>query len=559
MSNNTFNNDQANASTPRSDDVTTQADNMIEDILSEIEGGSQPQVPPTDQFQGMALEEQHLAPRGPPGLALPSQPHHWQQYAQQPVDQQAFVPQAPQQVPEAGTFASMHMNVEMASVALCRRYVAEIDALSRAWLQVELSAPRDPAQVAAALAQVSAAQQALAERRALWSIQFPHNAELTGNPVPTSTPSVSPSSVVAPVVTQKDFPVPENLPYLDVPGSKNSDPRSKAVYPSANAWACAFEDALKVKGISIDIHWERLLLQSLDRAQREQVNNELQEPEYRNLTHNWPLVRRVILKLFDTAIQKRKFIRKVLLCTQGANESLERYVSRFQKAVHTAELPVDDPILLDLFLMNMTPASRFAAESWLTQTHGNDWPANLLRVFKHIAALPTSPSKRPRNDDDEAADDDHQQPRRTRPNNKGKAVAGKRQQKKEFTNWCRHCLKHGEKVSFSFDHECPYSGASSSKSKPAPRPQKKDVTNQQWRDYSRVSRRATRGAVLRIHGAAEETARRQGQGQSRDQRQGQQSRRETANEEAGAPTLSSEDDDEEMEEASSSCRSPCKK
>ena len=332
MSNNTFNNDQANANTPVSDDVATQADNMIEDILSEIEGGSQPQVPPTDQFQGMALGEQHLAPRGPPGLALPGQPQQWHQFAQQqPQDQPAFVlqQQQPQAAPEAGIFASMHMNVEMASVALCRRYVAEIDALSRAWLQVELSAPRDPAQVAAALAQVSAAQQALAKRRALWAIQFPHNAELTGTPVPTSTPSVSPSSVVAPVVTQKDFPVPENLPYLDVPGSKNSDPRSKAVYPSADAWACAFEDALKVKGISIDIHWERLLLQSLDRAQREQVNNELQEPEYRNLTHNWPLVRRVILKLFDTAIQKRKFIRKVLLCTQGANESLERYVSRF--------------------------------------------------------------------------------------------------------------------------------------------------------------------------------------------------------------------------------------
>ena len=264
-----------------------------------------------------------------PGNAAPAQQQQQQQPSAVTGDQQSAphqaleamsldngqAPAAPSNgnatpTPGLGAYASAHASLEELALASCWKWVAIIEERIRFWSQLDLATPAaSKEQLDEARRLVVEAQTELASRRPVWRVQFPNNSELRGF-VPEDTPNaacVASSSSSAPEVTrQVVLPVPRDLPYLHVPGSKSTDARAKVLFPSADAWAYAFATSIETIGLSLEEHYWRLLMQALDRAQHDQMEKELAKFFKCNPTkeRTWEITRAILVQLFDTAVQK---------------------------------------------------------------------------------------------------------------------------------------------------------------------------------------------------------------------------------------------------------------
>ncbi|KAG0161940.1 hypothetical protein DFQ30_004792, partial [Apophysomyces sp. BC1015] len=118
--------------------------------------------------------------------------------------------------------------------------------------------------------------------------------------------------------------VPRDLPSLQLAGGSRWNAK-KEVYESARAFVRAFAAQLKAYGLSLDEHWERLLVLCLNNSQQIWYDDKLGK---RGLS--WSEAEAILVAKFDTPIHRCRAMVETFATEQRRGESLAAYVERFQ-------------------------------------------------------------------------------------------------------------------------------------------------------------------------------------------------------------------------------------
>lgn len=222
--------------------------------------------------------------------------------------------------------------------------------------------------------------------------------------------------------------VPKDLPVLQLAGGYKWNPR-KVVHNSAAAFIRAFERELNAHGPDPENDWKRLLSRSLNDPQYLWLKNQLTNMDE---AITWERVSKMIIKKYDTQVQKYRAMRRVVRLQQGPNESLHAYIMKFQQLALEAEMPTG-LLLIIIFLSSLQPKVSEQALLTIVNKHGSAMPEDLEDVCQLVSAMKVTETGERRGRDDEA---DEFQP------------AFKKQKGGKPQN-CHHC-----KATWSPGHKC---------------------------------------------------------------------------------------------------------
>lgn len=381
-----------------------------------------------------------------------------QQQALQQQQQQALQQQQPQalQQQQAQQQGPQTIPTQKETEALAQKMKTRADVLYAEAFQL-MAQDADQVLVDAAMTQYEKYLGTMRKQVALLRVKFPNSDVLNeildqGSDKQTSRDDVSsqPSRLTRSSVDVQPRGIKDSdLPMFNIGNQPNGAKRGKnnKLYDSAKEWLTNFE--ICVRHEDIESKWGDWLSYSMDDSQIQQLRGELDQievPAGRN-RHTWEQVRETILNTFDTPVQKRQRRRALLKCKQQMGESLKSFVRRFRTVLHgSEEQPEDNPLLVDIFLMNMHIADRTTAEAYLSMK--GEWPNNVVKTFNDIEGLNVLEKEFGGNNNKRKLLE--QQTSRV-----VRAKASLDNEEEEPTP-CWHCAKHGVTVDFDTNHKCPY-------------------------------------------------------------------------------------------------------
>ncbi|KAG0176533.1 hypothetical protein DFQ28_004742, partial [Apophysomyces sp. BC1034] len=164
--------------------------------------------------------------------------------------------------------------------------------------------------------------------------------------------------------------VPRDLPSLQLAGGSRWNAK-KEVYESARAFVRAFAAQLKAYGLSLDEHWERLLVLCLNNSQQIWYDDKLGK---RGLS--WSEAEAILVAKFDTPIHRCRAMVETFATEQRRGESLAAYVERFQTQRLVSGC-IENEHLVARFIASLRPEFHNQACYRITSEFGDNIPQDM--------------------------------------------------------------------------------------------------------------------------------------------------------------------------------------